>query len=354
MKNHLVRKLAKGVLLAIPPFRAFHQSLMDELDQYRVEWSACRDELVRRQAELAGCRAEVVGCQAEAAALRSLYNHPEFVRAMDAIVERRVIITDYACDPESRDLPAAPGWARLLAELQGRDEAYRDVVTDFVKLLGAGNAIPYETTSDTQAHQAAWNNSWTPPVDGMAIYGMLARHNPARFVEVGSGTSTMFARQAIRDHGLRTRIVSIDPYPRADIDVICDEVIRSRFEKVPADFFAALTAEDLLYIDNSHYSFPGSDVTVFFTELLDVLPSGMIYGLHDIFIPYDYPPSWVGRCYNEQYLLAAYLLGGARGDQVVFPAHYVSMQPHLVSGFEPIWPRERGPLHGGSFWMRRA
>ncbi len=32
--------------------------------------------------------------------------------------------------------------------------------------------------------------------------------------------------------------------------------------------------------------------------------------VHDIFLPDDYPPEWADRYYSEQYLLAAWLLGG--------------------------------------------
>ena len=40
-----------------------------------------------------------------------------------------------------------------------------------------------------------------------------------------------------------------------------------------------------------------SDVTVFFTEIAN-LPQGMVYGLHDIFLPWDYPEQWSNRFYR--------------------------------------------------------
>lgn len=131
-------------------------------------------------------------------------------------------------------------------------------------------------------------------MDSISLYSLLAINNPRRYVEVGSGNSTMFASQAIRDHGLRTSIVSIDPFPRANIDSICDRVIRAPCEDVPAGFFESLTSDDILFIDNSHRSFPNSDVPVFFTEILPHLPSRMTYGIHDIFLPWDYPDEWKG------------------------------------------------------------
>ena len=115
----------------------------------------------------------------------------------------------------------------------------------------------------------------------------------------------MFARQAIRDNALRTKIISIDPFPRANIEALCDEIIRLPCEYVPSDFFDSLASDDILFVDNSHRAFPNSDVTVFFTEILPNLPKGLIYGLHDIFLPWDYPDEWRERFYNEQYLLSS-------------------------------------------------
>ena len=116
----------------------------------------------------------------------------------------------------------------------------------------------------------------------------------------------------------------MDPYPRAEIDALYDEVLRVRAETLPVERFAARNSGDVLFIDNSHRSFQSSDVTFFFTEILPNLKSGVIYGMHGIFLPHDYPESWAMRFYNEQYLLMAYLLGGAGGDEILFPAAYMS------------------------------
>ena len=135
-----------------------------------------------------------------------------------------------------------------------------------------------------------WQNDWFPPFDGAALYGLIAERRPHRYVEVGSGISTRFARQAISDLGLSTQIVSIDPHPHNAVAELCDETIVQRMEDMPAAFWAGLAGDDMLFIDNSHRSFPGSDVTVFFSEVMPVLPPGVIYGVHDIFLPRDYPP----------------------------------------------------------------
>lgn len=245
--------------------------------------------------------------------------------------------------------------------------------TFFSDLVAAGNADYADLLGDLARHVAPltdltmgesdpllpyWTNPWLPVLDGILLYAMIAQHRPSTYLEVGSGFSTKFARRAVRDHGLDTVIVSIDPQPRAEIDELCDEVIRMPYEDVDLDLFDRLGPDDVLFVDNSHRAFTNSDVTVFFTETLPYLRPGVLYGLHDIFIPADYPAEWNDRFYTEQYLLMSYLLGGAGGDRIRLPVHHVAGQPDLVGILAPEWPLPEAfgarPLVGGSFWMQRT
>jgi hypothetical protein len=128
-------------------------------------------------------------------------------------------------------------------------------------------------------------------------------------------------------------------------------------EDVPREFWDGIGPQDMLFLDNSHRSFQGSDVTVFFSEVLPALPSGTVWGLHDIFLPMDYPDYWKDRFYNEQYLLLAYLLGGSVEDEVLLPVAWASSQERLRAILEPLWAHDDGLrgwwAHGGCFWMRR-
>lgn len=130
---------------------------------------------------------------------------------------------------------------------------------------------------------------------------------------------------------------------------------RTGFEDFDLTRLDSLGADDVVFIDNSHRALPNSDVTVFFMEALGRLPSGCLYGLHDIFIPRDYPEAWAPRFYSENYMLGAYLFGGADGDKIEFPASYVSQAPDILDALDPLWRAKPGILdHGGGFWLRRA
>jgi len=261
---------------------------------------------------------------------------------------------DYPYQPRVRQWDDLAAGSPIRSIISARDAAYSDVLREFLGYRDRLLAISANEPPDSE--QPYWSNDWLPPLDGISIYGLLTKLNPRFYVEVGSGNSTKFARRAIRDNNLRTTIISIDPFPRAEIDGICDRVIRSGLQDTDLSLFFDLGAEDIVFIDNSHRSFQNSDVTVFFTEILPALKSGCHYGIHDIFLPLDYPEEWLGRFYNEQYLLQMYLLGGAGGDKIILPMAHIRQQAELLAILDPI---TKGPsikdamAVGGAFWMRR-
>jgi len=279
----------------------------------------------------------------------------EAAEARIARAEGRLILTEYPYHPHSRPIEVAAGGRRLTARLSAEEDRYAATLRGIARHVDSLLRIP---RVEENSRGPFWANDWFPPFDGACLYGLIAELSPRRYIEVGSGMSTRFARQAISDMALQTRIVSIDPHPHTDIDALCDEVVRSRMEDAPREFWEGIGPEDLLFVDNSHRSFPNSDVTVFFAEVLPGLRPGTIWGLHDILLPLDYPEEWRDRFYNEQYLLLAYLLGGADGDEIVLPALWASFEPRLHGILAPLWAREdlfdNDATHGGCFWMRRG
>lgn len=264
----------------------------------------------------------------------------------------RWVHLDYPVRPRPRwgwGQPAHPALAALIES--GRD-GYRRVLHELVGLREALARIPVEPPPDTD--EPSWASEFLPGLDTAALYGFVALGRPATYLEVGSGASTRVARRATRDAGLATRIVSIDPAPRAAVDGLCDEIERRPLEDTDLARFERLRAGDVVFVDGSHRCFTNSDATVFFLDVLPRLSPGVLVGIHDVYLPYDYPPQWTDRFYSEQYLLAAWLLGGDQLD-VVFPAAFVSLDAELSRVLEPLWaePRLTGVTrHGGAFWLR--
>lgn len=211
------------------------------------------------------------------------------------------------------------------------------------------------TDQEKNANNPAWNNGFLPGLDIVAIYAMLAIHQPKKYIEVGSGNSTKVAYKAKTDQGLSTQIISIDPYPRAEIDHLADKVIRKPFEEVGYEEILALEANDILFIDNSHRVLPNSDATVFFLEILPRLKKGVIVHIHDIYLPYDYPQFMCDRAYSEQYMLAAFVLANPEKYRTILPNYYISENKQLSSILEPLWNHvnlKNVERHGGSYWLQ--
>jgi hypothetical protein len=264
-----------------------------------------------------------------------------------------VIVPEYDLHPRARygwDGRAPLGWLNDM--LEGWVVEHReDVVGTLIALDDWCTTIPRTAGPST----ACWENDYWGSLDAVWQVAALKRRNPMRYVEVGSGYSTLFARQAIDSFGLRTRITSIDPAPRQEVDRACDEVVRLPLEDVDLSLFADLEAGDIVFLDGSHVVTMNSDSVVFFLEVLPVLRAGVLVGIDDVYLPWDYHPTWAHRFYGEQYLLAAYLLGGGGGDSIAYPGWVVARGLAGDPRLEPLWRRieNRFGRLGSSFWFER-
>lgn len=211
-----------------------------------------------------------------------------------------------------------------------------------------------DAKQETDTSQPVWNNNFLPGLDVVVIYGMLAYYKPARYVEIGSGNSTKVAARAVRDLALPTRITSIDPYPRVEIDHLAQQVVRQGIESIDLSDLHSLNAGDILFLDGAHRVLPNADATIFFLEVLPQLKPGVVVHIHDIYLPYDYPQFMCDRAYSEQYVLAAFILANPKRYKPLMPNYFVSEDPDLSQVLAPLWqqPALRGvEKHGGSFWF---
>jgi predicted O-methyltransferase YrrM len=167
-----------------------------------------------------------------------------------------------------------------------------------------------------------FSQDWFPRLDGAVAYALVRAKRPRRILEVGSGHSTRFLARAVKDEGLDTEITCIDPAPRAALEGLAVRHFRCLLQDAPDKAFAGLSAGDVLFVDSSHISMPGTDVDRIFAGILPSLAPGVIVHVHDCFLPDPYPEAWQWRGYNEQTLLAA--LMGTGVLRPIFASHYVA------------------------------
>jgi hypothetical protein len=261
---------------------------------------------------------------------------------------------DYAGGSQPRYGYGRPPHIELWSLLDARRDEYASILKSFIQFKAPLERIPLQPSDDPKTPY--WMNVYLTGLDPVSLYALARLRNPSMYVEIGSGNSTKWLRRAVDDHGLRTRIISIDPRPRAEIDALCHEVRREPLEETDLAVFGRLGAGDILFVDGSHRVFMNSDVATVFLDVLPRLKSGVLVYIDDIFLPLDYPPDWVPRYYSEQYLLAVLLLAGSSRYEVVLPCTFVTNDPELSRVLDPLW--NGGPLAGmtarggNGFWLR--
>ena len=194
--------------------------------------------------------------------------------------------------------------------------------------------VQFASADPNDPDRPRFDQSWFPGLDGCAAYAFVRESRPERIIEIGSGHSTRFMAQAIRDGGLPTRLTSIDPVPRRSIDHLCAEVVRTTLDKADLAIFRELGAGDILFFDGSHIAMPGTDADTLVNRVLPLLVPGVRVHIHDIFLPHGYPDIWEWRGYNEQNLICALLAGGT-GYRVLFASAYVR---RYMGGLIENWP----------------
>jgi Methyltransferase domain len=268
---------------------------------------------------------------------------------------------DYQFSPSPRYGHGKDPHPVLYQIIENKRNQFEQYLTSFASFQDDFRQIPLEESVEAP-EKPYWGNGFFPGLDAISLHYMLCTQRPSTFCEIGSGHSTRFARNAIRLQGLPTRIISIDPSPRAEVDGICDTVIRQPAEDLPIEYFDSLQPGDVLFIDSSHRSFTNSDVTAFYLDILPRLKTGVLIHIHDIFLPYDYPPEWSDRFYNEQYLLACVLLTQNPSYEIQLANTFITFDsqlkalasnlfthPKLADLAQHPWVTQTG----WSFWMRK-
>jgi len=189
-----------------------------------------------------------------------------------------------------------------------------------------------------------WNQDWFPRLDAAAAYAMVRTLKPRRIVEVGSGHSTRFLARAVADGRLDTRIIAIDPAPRASLEGLKVRWLKQPAQSTDLSLFGSLESADILFIDSSHQLKPGSDVEFLLQRALPCLAKGVRVHFHDIFLPHPYPLAWAWRRYNEQEAVGA-LIGN--GYAMEFASHEVKKRDGVLTRL----PLKDGAIES-SLWLR--
>ncbi|MFA7633976.1 MAG: class I SAM-dependent methyltransferase [Thiohalomonadaceae bacterium] len=212
-----------------------------------------------------------------------------------------------------------------------------------------------ETDGDEKnCNQFFWENSQFSYSDAMSYHAYIRRIKPKTIIEIGSGFSSLIALNALKKNGMGA-LTCIEPFPRpflshlGNMNEISLQEIRAQDVDVEM-LNSTLNDGDILFIDSTHTVKTGSDCLHIYLRLLPYINKKIYVHVHDIFLPFGLPKSWLldkQIYWTEQYLLLAWMIDNPRVSILFGSAYHKHFNPDLLD----LFMHDRYPGGGGSFWL---
>lgn len=176
-------------------------------------------------------------------------------------------------------------------------------------------------------YQYYYNNIYFNKTDALALFFIIRSFKPKKIIEVGSGFSSAMMSDINRIYfENQINLTFIEPYPKRLHSLIGNvktgnvTVIEDFVQNISPNVFKELQRGDLLFIDSSHISKVGSDLNFLLFNIFPMLNAGVVIHFHDIFNSFEYPYDWIkkGICWNEAYLLRAFLMNNKDYEIILF------------------------------------
>jgi predicted O-methyltransferase YrrM len=234
------------------------------------------------------------------------------------------------------------------------------------------NEKRFDIPTKKESHRKYYAESPSYPYsDGAVLHAMVAKYKPKHVIEVGSGASSGCMIDASEQYGLGTKFTLIEPEPQHCLDKVLNSndyeksnvaLIRKKVQEVLPETFKVLQQNDILFIDSSHVSKPGSDVNFLLTEVLPELNKGVIIHFHDIYYPFEYTKEYLLELklvWNEAYALHNFLLFN-NSFRILFFADYmrtkIAESPTLMNTFHLAKESAffNGAIRSKNIWIQRV
>src|SRR5262249_54921864 len=145
----------------------------------------------------------------------------ELARSQPGLSTEKRLELDY-------DVRIAPRWGyrvepnrHIERAIAAHQALYARTLDGFLRHRNALSAILYDSLADDPC-SPHWSNLFSSGLDAASLVCFILETRAEVYFEIGSGNSTKFARHAIRLDSLQTKVISLDPQPRVEIDALCD------------------------------------------------------------------------------------------------------------------------------------
>ena len=223
------------------------------------------------------------------------------------------------------------------------EEIYNKYYTEYkdIPLNKTGNSLEYYL-----------NNSSFGFMSGQMHYGLIRHLKPKRYIEIGSGFSTLISLRAFNENLMSNNKVSftaIEPYPPDFLNEIREpyfQLDKNKLEDTDLTVFDSLEKGDMLFIDSTHVAKFGSDVNYYMFQILPRIKPGVLVHIHDIQFPFDYHASYMFNSHyfwNEQYMVQAFLMYNSAFHIYWCASFMVSEHAELMKKYFPHFDEKRIP-----------
>ena len=196
--------------------------------------------------------------------------------------------------------------------------------------------------------------------DARSTYAIMRRFKPKRIIEIGSGQSSALLLDTCDTvpELAQTELTFIEPDPVRLKPLLtpadwqrCD-IRQSIVQDAPSSLFAALEADDILFIDSSHATKTGRDVEFLLRDVVPTLTPGVLVHINDISWPFELPEAWIGHghAWNEAHAVRAFLQFNDSFDIELFNAYLRRHHAAVFAGKLPEFTQS----DCGSLWIRRT
>jgi hypothetical protein len=188
---------------------------------------------------------------------------------------------------------------------------------------------------------------------------MMRHFRPRRIIEAGSGfSSAVMLDTNDLFFGGAIKLEFIEPHPERLYSLLTAKdrtmciVHEKKLQEMPVDYFRALEAGDILFIDSSHVTRVAGEVNYYMFEILPALRPGVLIHVHDIFNGFEYPRPWIdgGKSWSEAYLLRAFLEYNSAFEVLLFNTYLAHFHPDFFRQHMPLCLQNTG----GSIWLRKT
>lgn len=206
-------------------------------------------------------------------------------------------------------------------------------------------------------HEFNKENGYFENLDAIFYELIIRKNKPKNIIEIGAGFSTLISEKINETKSYNLTI--IEPYPRDFLKKLKNiNLLEKKLQDIDFKIFDKLGENDILFIDSSHSYKIGSDVYYIFNSILPRLKKGVFVHFHDIFLPNDYPMTWIKDSkifWNEQYFLNSFLMFNPF-YQIIYPLNFL-YKSNLVNfmkltNFYP-YSYKNDIIGPGSFWIKK-